>query len=311
MRVSFTFYFIAPALTCYSAELEQRDWLVKSKVFLKVLNLQEVRLVVHHMAPNPCTSATMLLATLLRVSVNILFLPRNSYWFCYQPHSHQYPLHFPVDSIDTPHLFYTLDFESHHLPPPERSFGFNVLFALPIQPKSMLSMQLARFVLHVSADIWSIAEGLKLWDLTFRVDHNHVFGTLQFETRDRHLKIQMEGNFFTNSLIAIDPDTNNAIFYRELTGISIPDRAVSTYMRQINKSIRYVPLSILHAFFLTLKQRVDQKWGYIWLAESACHTVNTYQLLRKCNSTISILTQTCRGEARRGLYILPRPRARI
>ena len=124
-------------------------------------------------------------------------------------------------------------------------------------------MQLARFVLRVSADIRSVAEGLKLWDLTFRVDHNHVFGTLQFETRDRHLKIQMEGNFFTNSLIAIDPDMNNAIFYRELTGISIPDRAVSTYMRQINKSIRYVPLSILHAFFLTLKQRVDQKWGYI------------------------------------------------
>lgn len=101
-------------------------------------------------------------------------------------------------------------------------------------------MQLAQFIFRVSADIQSVSSGMKLWDLTFRIDRNHIFGTLQFETRDRHEKIQMEGNFYTSSLIATDPTTHETTFYRELWGSPLPNRAVSTYIQQINKSLRYV-----------------------------------------------------------------------
>jgi len=114
----------------------------------------------------------------------------------------------------------------------------------------MLAVQLAQFVFCVTTDIQSVSAGMKLWDLTFRVDRNHIFGALQFETWDRHEKIQMRGKFYTDSLIATDPTTNEAIFYYELTGRPLPYRAVSTYVQQINRSLRYVQFRTLHIPFL-------------------------------------------------------------
>ena len=111
----------------------------------------------------------------------------------------------------------------------------------------MLAVQLARFTFHVSTSIRSISPSFKLWDLTFRIDYNHVFGTLQFETRDRHEKNQMEGHFCTNSFISTDPTTNETTFYYELSGSPLPSRAVSTYVEQINKSLRYVQLFVFYA----------------------------------------------------------------
>ena len=80
---------------------------------------------------------------------------------------------------------------------------------------------------------------MKLWDLTFRIDRNHVFGTLQFETLDRYEKIQMQAYFYTTSLISINPLTHKATFYRKLeSDTPLGDYAVSEYMRQINESLR-------------------------------------------------------------------------
>ena len=81
---------------------------------------------------------------------------------------------------------------------------------------------------------------MKLWDLTFQIDRNNIFGTLQFETQDRHEKIQIEGNFYTSSLIATDPTTHEMTFYCELWGSLLLSHTVSTYIQQINKSLRYV-----------------------------------------------------------------------
>ncbi|KAF9777380.1 hypothetical protein BJ322DRAFT_1059306 [Thelephora terrestris] len=228
------FYMFSSRTPYLGEKLQQRDRLIDSQVYLKIINRKEVRTVVNRVGPNPCSSTTLLLASLLR------------------PRSHQFPLHFRLEALDTPHLFYTFDFTSRHLPPPPGdSFGFSVLFALPIQSNSVVFVQLAQFVLRVSADISAVSGGLKLWDLTFRIDHNHVFGTLQFETRDRHEKIQMEGNFLSSSYISLDPDTNDAVFYRELGGDSLPSRAVSTHMQQINDSLRHV-LSLCSTQYILL-----------------------------------------------------------
>ena len=103
----------------------------------------------------------------------------------------------------------------------------------------MFSMQFAKFIFHIAADIRSVTTGMKLWDLTFRIDRSHVFGTLQFETLDRHEKIQMQAHFYTTSLISINPLTHEATFYRELeSDTPLGDYAVSEYMRQINGSLR-------------------------------------------------------------------------
>ena len=84
-------------------------------------------------------------------------------------------------------MFYTFDFTLRQLPPPPGNLhSLNVLFALPIQSRSIFSMQFTKFIFHIAADIRSVTTGMKLWDLTFRIDRNHVFGTLQFETLDRH-----------------------------------------------------------------------------------------------------------------------------
>ena len=140
-------------------------------------------------------------------------------------------------------MFYTFDFSTRHLPsPPWHSFSFTVLFALPVQSKPMLAVQLAQFVFRVSADIQSVSTGLRLWDLTFRADRNNIFGALQFETRSRHEKIQMEGRFYTSSLAVRHPHTHEITFYHELSGTSLPADTVDTYMRQINKSLRCVQL---------------------------------------------------------------------
>lgn len=104
----------------------------------------------------------------------------------------------------------------------------------------MLAVQLAQFIIHVSADIQSVSMGLRLWDLTFRTDRNNIFGVLQFETRSRHEKIQMEGRFYTSSLMVGHPRTHEVTFYHELSGTPLPVDTVDTYMRQINKSLRCV-----------------------------------------------------------------------
>ena len=102
---------------------------------------------------------------------------------------------------------------------------------------------------------------MELWDLTFRIDRNHVLGTLQYETRDRHVKIQMEAHVWIDDYAAIDPFTNEVISYQELSGLQLCNHGVSTHMRQINRSLQYAQLSIscLLAFLLSVKQRTDEK----------------------------------------------------
>jgi hypothetical protein len=72
------YHFIAPDLTRHPIELQQQDRLVDSQVYLKVLNWREVRTTIQHIL-RPCPSATLLLASLLRVRVNLYFLRANSY----------------------------------------------------------------------------------------------------------------------------------------------------------------------------------------------------------------------------------------
>lgn len=126
--------------------------------------------------------------------------------------------------------------------------------------------------------------GLKLWDLTFWVDHYHIFGSLQFKNWDRHQKIQMEGHFYTSNLISIDPNMNNVVFYHKLTWILIPDHTVSMYMQLINNCLRYVLFCTLHTLFLTfIEWGSDQMWWDIWIGKFVCCLVNTYQLYYECN----------------------------
>lgn len=109
----------------------------------------------------------------------------------------------------------------------------------------MVAVQLAQFLFRVSADVRNVSSGMKLWDLTFRADQNHIHGALQFETQDRHETIQMEGRFCTSCFHATDPISDDTMFYHEFTGSPLPNRAVSTYMLQIHESLRYVqPLAL-------------------------------------------------------------------
>ena len=54
---------------CYLAELRQRDRLIDSQVYLKVLNWREVHVVAQNDGDFACPSATLLLASILRVSI--------------------------------------------------------------------------------------------------------------------------------------------------------------------------------------------------------------------------------------------------
>jgi len=158
-----------------------------------------------------------------------------------QPHACVFPLHFDLNVVTPPNIFYAFDFGTRRLPPPPGdSYGFNVLFALSIGSKKMLAVKLAMFVFNIAANVRAISTGIKLWDLTFRVDRNYIFGTLQFETRSRHKKVEAEAYFCTNSLFVSDPDTQDVIFYRESSGLHLSDHAVSAYMTQINWCLRYV-----------------------------------------------------------------------
>lgn len=56
-------------MTCYLAELRQRDRLIDSQVYLKVLNWREVHVVAQNDGDFACPSATLLLASILRVSI--------------------------------------------------------------------------------------------------------------------------------------------------------------------------------------------------------------------------------------------------
>lgn len=104
----------------------------------------------------------------------------------------------------------------------------------------MVAVQLAQFISRVTAEIRSISTGLRLWDLTFRADHQNVFGALQYETRSRHEKLQMEGRFYTSSLTVLHPHTNEITFYYESSGTPFPAHMVNEYVRQIDRSLRYV-----------------------------------------------------------------------
>lgn len=101
-------------------------------------------------------------------------------------------------------------------------------------------MELAQFILKISTDIRSISNGIQLWDLTFRVDRRHILGALQFETRDRHQKIQAEAYIWMDDLTSIDPVTYEVTSYRVLSGLQISDQAVSTHVRQIGRALKYV-----------------------------------------------------------------------
>ena len=148
---------------------------------------------------------------------------------------------FHLESIDRPHVFYIFNFISHPLPLPSRnSFKFNILFTLRIKSRWILAVQLAQFITSVSADVQSVSSSIKLWDLTFQVDQNHIFSCLQFKTRDRHEIIQMKGHFYTMTIVTTNPTTNKTTFYYEFSGFLLSDHAVSTYVRQINNGLRYV-----------------------------------------------------------------------
>lgn len=233
------YHFTMSQLTHHLTELQQRDRLFDSQVYLKVLDWREIWVIVQH-NPEPCSSAILLLASLLQVSIHLCF-----------PHTNAYPASLATSPLVSPsfpsrHYQYTtcILYLWFHIAPtpttPGNSFGFNVLFALPIQSRSTLAVPLAQFIFNVSADIWAVSAGMKLWDLTFRVDHNHVFDTLQFETQVRHEKIQVEACFLTSSFISTDPSTHEFTFYHELSESSLSDHMVSTYMRQINESLRCV-----------------------------------------------------------------------
>jgi hypothetical protein len=130
-----------------------------------------------------------------------------------------------------------------------------------------MAVELSQFIFQVSDDIASISTGIELWDLTYRVDQNHVLGVLQFETRCRHEKIQIEGKFYTESRIATNIRTLESTFYLT-SGLEGP---LSTYvvdelMGYINSSIRYVQFYIFHVTykrFLTNIQGFDERWQYI------------------------------------------------
>lgn len=149
----------------------QRDRLIDARVFVKILNLDEIRAVVNRNG-RPCASMTLLLASLL--------------W----PHPRLFPLDFDLSVMTpAPPTFYALDFDTRRLPPPPGdSYGFNVLFALQVESDEMLAVQLADFCFAIVAHIQTVSTGIELWDLTFRVDRNRVLGTLQFETRSGHEK---------------------------------------------------------------------------------------------------------------------------
>lgn len=159
-----------------------------------------------------------------------------------------------------PHAFYTFDFSTRRLPaPPGISFGFNVLFAIPIQSKSTFAVQLALFIRHICAEVKDVSTSIKLWDLTFRIDDTNAFGTLQFETRVKHDKVHMECRFLSSSMIVSHPHLFDITFYRELSGNALPGDAVSTYLRHINDSIRYVGPNHIYCLLLTTSQRSDRR----------------------------------------------------
>jgi hypothetical protein len=208
-----------------------------------VLNLREVQTTVL-LNRRPRASSILLLAALLRVSHCFGFhtydLNRSS-----KPHPHHFPLCFQLSSINIPHVFYTFNFTSRLLPPPPGdSFGFNLLFAFPIRSRSTLAAQFARFIFQVSADVRSTSNSIQLWDLTFRVDHKHILGALQFETQNRDKKIQAEADIWTDCLTSIDPVTLNCTFYQVLSGLQISDHVVNAHMQQINRGLRYIQFSI-------------------------------------------------------------------
>ena len=103
-----------------------------------------------------------------------------------------------------------------------------------------MAVQLAHFIFRASGDIRSFLAGARLWDLTFRVDRNNVFGALQFKTLSRHEKIQMEGKFYTSSFTTLLPLSREVAFYRTLSGTPLPTDTVDTYIQDINKSLRCV-----------------------------------------------------------------------
>lgn len=153
-----------------------------------------------------------------------------------------FPLRFGPEAVEVPFAFYTFDFETRRLPaPPAPSLSFDVLFILPSQPRSAVAIQLSLFILQVSEDVAAVSTDLTFRDLTYRVDHNNVFGVLQFRSPGKHEKVQMEATFYEKSTIATNPRTLEATFYLTM-GRQEP---LSTYvvddlMGQIKRGVRCV-----------------------------------------------------------------------
>ena len=97
-------------LTFHSPELQQRDRLIDSQIYLKVLDCREVRVVVRG-SGHPCASAALLLASLLRVSVT-----RNLRYRRAPNFPSQTPTGSPWSSISTPSNLHTYSTHStsHH-----------------------------------------------------------------------------------------------------------------------------------------------------------------------------------------------------
>ena len=115
------------------------------------------------------------------------------------------------------------------------------MFTLLTKSKATVTTQLTWFILEITSDIHSISDNMILWDLAFHIDKNNALSILQFETPSKHVKLQMEGRYYTSSMIASHPATLKSMFYLEFFRNSLFDHVVNMYVYQINKYLKYIP----------------------------------------------------------------------
>jgi hypothetical protein len=132
------------------------------------------------------------------------------------------------------------------------SFGFNILFAIPIH--------LALLIHHICAGVKAISTGVKLWKPTFQVDNNNTFGVLQFKTKAKHNKVQMECCFYATSSIITYMNPPKTMFYHEVSRSVLPGGTVNRYMHHINNILQYVwPQTAFVMLILIISWRINRR----------------------------------------------------
>ena len=103
-----------------------------------------------------------------------------------------------------------------------------------------------------------------------------LFGTVQFGTQDRHKKIQMENKSLTWATSPLSALTQTMPFIIMVNSPKYQFQMVpvSTYMWQIDKTLRYVLSCISVAFLLISRNESDQNWPDIQWEKFAQHAVN-------------------------------------